>query len=156
MRRLIALSVYSSWMCAYQASMGALDLRAFTASILTSGEGLAAASRTLESCLAGPDIPLDLIVQDLCSVPNLFEFIISGEFLILVVPTLLVSDPDQPRQSVKNWRTKSWMPSQRIRHLSRHRVQVSFFESFHLLSLLYLPTFSLLKLFVKLGGIRFM
>ena len=81
-------------MCAQQASIGALDLRAFTASALASGEGLAAASRVLKSCLAGPDIPLDLIVQDLCSVPNLFEFIISGEFLILVVPTLLVSDPD--------------------------------------------------------------
>ncbi|KAF9229832.1 hypothetical protein BS17DRAFT_744362 [Gyrodon lividus] len=31
----------------------------------------------LESCLAGPDTYLDLIVQDLCSVPNLFEFVIS-------------------------------------------------------------------------------
>ena len=62
--------------------MTVLDPQTFTASTLTSSEGLAAALRMLESCLAGPDIHLNLIVQDLCSVPNLFEFILSGEFVV--------------------------------------------------------------------------
>ena len=70
----------------------ALDLQIFAPSILADSEGLAAALRMLESCLAGPDIPLDLIVQDLCVIPNLFEFIVSGEFPVLVLRTLLVSD----------------------------------------------------------------
>ncbi|KAI9567008.1 P-loop containing nucleoside triphosphate hydrolase protein [Boletus coccyginus] len=56
----------------------ALDLQAFAPSTLADSEGLTAALRTLESCLAGPDIPLDLIVQDLCAIPNLFEFIVSA------------------------------------------------------------------------------
>jgi len=37
-------------------------------------------------------MPLDLIVQDLCAIPDLFEFIVSGEFPVLVFRTLLVSD----------------------------------------------------------------
>ncbi|KAI9567009.1 hypothetical protein HD554DRAFT_2039900 [Boletus coccyginus] len=55
-----------------------LVTRIFAPSTLAESEGLTAALRTLESCLAGPDIPLDLIVQDLCVIPNLFEFIISA------------------------------------------------------------------------------
>lgn len=69
-----------------------LDLQDFAARTLADSQGLTAALRMLESCLAGPDIPLDLIVQDLCSVPCLFEFIISGEFLVLILRTLLASD----------------------------------------------------------------
>ena len=69
-----------------------LDLQAFAASTLADGEGLATALRALESCLAGPDISLDVIVQDLCSVPNLFEFILSGAFLVLIFQAFLVSD----------------------------------------------------------------
>lgn len=72
--------------------MTILDPQTFAASTLADSEGLTAALRMLESCLAEPDIPLDLIVQDLCSVPNLFEFIVSGEFLVLVIRALLVSD----------------------------------------------------------------
>ena len=72
--------------------MTVLDLQAFAASTLADGEGLATALRALESCLAGPDISLDVIVQDLCSVPNLFEFILSGAFLVLIFQAFLVSD----------------------------------------------------------------
>ncbi|KAI9462689.1 hypothetical protein HD554DRAFT_2288449 [Boletus coccyginus] len=53
-------------------------MQAFAPSTLADSEGLTAASRMLKSCLAGPDIPLDLIVQDLCAIPNLFEFIVSA------------------------------------------------------------------------------
>ena len=66
-------------------TMTVLDPQTFAASTLTSSEGLAAALRMLESCLAGPDIHLDLIVQDLCSVPDLFEFILSGEIVVFVL-----------------------------------------------------------------------
>ena len=76
-----------------QPKMTVLDLQTFAASTLANSEGLTAALTMLESCLAGPDAPLDLIVQDLCSVSNLFEFIFAGEFLVLrVVLTFIVSD----------------------------------------------------------------
>jgi len=75
-----------------QPDKSALDLLAFAPSTLADSEGLTAALRMLDSCLAGPDIPLDLIVQDLCAIPNLFEFIVSGEFPVLVLRTLVVSD----------------------------------------------------------------
>ncbi|KAI9462690.1 hypothetical protein HD554DRAFT_2175805 [Boletus coccyginus] len=58
--------------------MSALDLQAFAPSTLADSEGLTAALRMLKSCLAEPDIPLDLIVQDLCAIPDLFEFIVSA------------------------------------------------------------------------------
>ncbi|KAF8554534.1 hypothetical protein OG21DRAFT_1462307 [Imleria badia] len=61
-----------------QPKMTVLNLQTFAASTLADSEGISAALRMLESCLAGPDIPLDLIVQDLCLVPNLFEFIVSA------------------------------------------------------------------------------
>ena len=73
-------------------TMTVLDPQTFAASTLASSKGLAAALRMLESCLAGPDIHLNLIVQDLCSVPNLFEFIFSGEFVMYVLLTLQASD----------------------------------------------------------------
>ena len=79
-------------MHAKQPNKSALDLRAFAPSTLTDSEGLTAALRMLKSCLAEPDIPLDLIVQDLCAVPNLFEYIVSGEFSVLVLRILRVSD----------------------------------------------------------------
>ena len=63
--------------------MTVLDLRTFSASALADSEGLAVALRMLECRLADLDIPLDLILQDLCTIPNLFEFILSGEFLVL-------------------------------------------------------------------------
>ena len=72
--------------------MTVLDLQSFSANALADSEGLTAASRMLESCLAGPDIPLDLIVQDLCSAPNLFEFIVSGGFIRYRTSILPVSD----------------------------------------------------------------
>jgi hypothetical protein len=73
--------------------MTILDPQTFAARTLADSEGLAAATRMLESCLAGPDVPLDLIVQDLCSVPSLFEFIVSGESLVFILwPTSVVSD----------------------------------------------------------------
>ncbi|KAI9566690.1 hypothetical protein HD554DRAFT_2315329 [Boletus coccyginus] len=65
-------------MRARQPNKPALDLLAFAPRTLANSEGLTAALRMLESCLAGPDIPLDLIVQDLCAIPNLFEFIVSA------------------------------------------------------------------------------
>ena len=74
-----------------QPNMTMLDPQTFAARTLADSECLTAALRTLESCLAGPDVPLDLIVQDLCSVPGLFEFIVSGEFLVLILRTLVVS-----------------------------------------------------------------
>ena len=77
---------------ARQLNKSVLDLQAFDPSTLADSEGLTAALRMLEFCLTGPDIPLDLIVQDLCTIPNLFEFIVSGEFPVLVLRTLLVSD----------------------------------------------------------------
>ncbi|KAF8139771.1 hypothetical protein EV363DRAFT_1497668, partial [Boletus edulis] len=61
-----------------QPAMTILDPQTFAASTLADSEGRTAALKMLESCLAGPDIPLDLIVQDLCSVPNLFESIVSA------------------------------------------------------------------------------
>jgi len=79
-------------MRARQPNKSALNLRAFAPSILADSEGLTVALRMFESCLAGPDIPLDLIVQDLCAIPNLFEFIVSGEFPVLILQTLLPSD----------------------------------------------------------------
>ncbi|KIJ21330.1 hypothetical protein PAXINDRAFT_164864 [Paxillus involutus ATCC 200175] len=57
--------------------MSILNPQTFAASRLADSEGLSDALRMLESCLAGPDTRLDLIVQDLCSIPNLFEFVIS-------------------------------------------------------------------------------
>ena len=69
--------------------MVVLDPQAFAASTLADSEGLAAALRSLESCLAGSEKPLDLIIQELCYVPSLFEFIISGAFF---VHSLSVSD----------------------------------------------------------------
>ena len=72
--------------------MTVLDLQSFSANALADSEGLTAASRMLESCLAGPDIPLDLIVQDLCSAPNLFEFVASGELIRHRTRILLVSE----------------------------------------------------------------
>ncbi|KAI9566710.1 hypothetical protein HD554DRAFT_2040083 [Boletus coccyginus] len=65
-------------MRARQPNKPALDLLAFAPRTLAHSEGLTAALRMLESCLAGPDIPLDLIVQNLCTIPNLFEFIVSA------------------------------------------------------------------------------
>ena len=87
-------------------SMTVLDPQAFAVSTLADSEGLAAALRILESCLAGSDNPLDLVVQDLCSVNNLFEFIISGVFFS---HSLLVSDSfsslaEWPRACVQNYR----------------------------------------------------
>jgi len=79
-------------MRARRLNKSALDLQAFAPRILANSEGLTVALRMLESCLAGPDIPLDLIIQDLCAIPNLFEFIVSGEFPVLVLRTLLVSN----------------------------------------------------------------
>ena len=79
-------------MDARQLNKSALDLQAFAPSTLAHSEGLTAALTMLESCLAGPDIPLDLIVQDLCAIPNLFEFIVPGEFPVLVLRVLQVSD----------------------------------------------------------------
>lgn len=117
--------------------MTVLDPQAFDASTLADSEGLTVALRMLESCLEGPDISLDLILQDLCSVPNLFEFIVSGEFFIFIVHTLLIFEPGQPCQSVKAWFTKSWMPTQPIRGLSRLHLQLVF-KGFHLSFLLYL------------------
>ncbi|KAF8439470.1 hypothetical protein L210DRAFT_3480852 [Boletus edulis BED1] len=61
-----------------QPAMTILDPQTFAASTLADSEGRTAALKMLASCLAGPDIPLDLIVQDLCSVPNLFETIVSA------------------------------------------------------------------------------
>lgn len=72
--------------------MTVLDPQTLVASTLADSEGLSAALKMLESCLAGPDLPLDLIVQDLCSVPSLFEFILSGELIVFALWTLLVSD----------------------------------------------------------------
>jgi hypothetical protein len=75
-----------------QPNMTILDLQTFAARTLADSERLTAALRMLESCLAGPDVPLDLIIQDLCSVPSLFEFIVSGEFVVLILRTSVVSD----------------------------------------------------------------
>ena len=69
-----------------------LDLQSFAVDTLANSEGLIAALRMLESCLAGPDVPLDLIVQDLCSAPNLFEFVVSGGFIRYRTSILPVSD----------------------------------------------------------------
>ncbi|KAF9242380.1 hypothetical protein BU15DRAFT_43965 [Melanogaster broomeanus] len=62
--------------------MSVLIPQTFSASRLADSGGLSDAFTMLESCLAGPDTRLDLILQDLCSVPNLFEFVMSGEWLI--------------------------------------------------------------------------
>ncbi|KAF8837940.1 hypothetical protein BDN67DRAFT_908328 [Paxillus ammoniavirescens] len=66
--------------------MSVLNPQTFAASRLADSEGLSDAFRMLESCLAGPDTRLDLIVQDLCSIPNLFEFVISVTNIHLVWP----------------------------------------------------------------------
>ena len=68
--------------------MTVLDPQTFAASTLADSEGLAAALRMLESCFTGSDKPMDLIIQDLCSLPNLFEFTISGVSFFLFVAHL--------------------------------------------------------------------
>ena len=133
-----------------------LDLQAFSVSTLADSEGLAVAMRAIESCLAGPDISLDLILRDLCSVPNLFEFIISGQFIVLITWSLPMSDPNQPCRVAKSWYAESWRISQLIRRLSRLHLRSSSFNNFHLSSLLSLLTSSQLTLPVKLGSIKFM
>ena len=88
--------------------MAVLDLQSFAANMaLADSDGLTAALRMLESCLAGPDISLDLIVQDLYSAPNLFEFVVSGEFMrhhtqILLVSNLYYSIAMRGRASAQN------------------------------------------------------
>ncbi|KAF8838026.1 hypothetical protein BDN67DRAFT_972122 [Paxillus ammoniavirescens] len=57
--------------------MTVLNPLTFAASRLADSDGLSDALTMLESCLTSPDSRLDLILQDLCSVPNLFEFVIS-------------------------------------------------------------------------------
>ncbi|KAF9219473.1 hypothetical protein BS17DRAFT_760990 [Gyrodon lividus] len=57
--------------------MTVLNPQIFVSSRLAESLGLTDAFRVLESCLASPDMRLDLIVQDLCSVPGLFEFMIT-------------------------------------------------------------------------------
>ncbi|KAF9224470.1 hypothetical protein BS17DRAFT_766503 [Gyrodon lividus] len=57
--------------------MTVLNPQIFAGSHLADSDSLSDALGILESCLAGPDTRLDSIVQDLCSVSGLFEFVIS-------------------------------------------------------------------------------
>ncbi|KAF9231325.1 hypothetical protein BU15DRAFT_82546 [Melanogaster broomeanus] len=59
------------------AKMSLLHPHAFAPGRLADSDGLSDAFATLESCLEGSDARLNSTVQDLCSVPHLFEFIIS-------------------------------------------------------------------------------
>ncbi|KAF9230168.1 hypothetical protein BU15DRAFT_69429, partial [Melanogaster broomeanus] len=59
------------------AKMSLLHPHTFAPGRLADSEGLSDAFTTLESCLVGPETRLNATVQDLCSVPHLFEFIIS-------------------------------------------------------------------------------
>ncbi|KAF9230372.1 hypothetical protein BU15DRAFT_69249, partial [Melanogaster broomeanus] len=60
------------------AKMSLLHPHAFAPGRLADSDGLSDAFATLKSCLEGSDARLNSTVQDLCSVPHLFEFIISG------------------------------------------------------------------------------
>ncbi|KAF9231324.1 hypothetical protein BU15DRAFT_82545 [Melanogaster broomeanus] len=57
--------------------MSLLHPHTFAPGRLADSDGLSDAFTTLESCLVGSDTRLNSTVQDLCSAPHLFEFIIS-------------------------------------------------------------------------------
>ncbi|KIJ60100.1 hypothetical protein HYDPIDRAFT_32524 [Hydnomerulius pinastri MD-312] len=54
-----------------------LNLSLFAAGLVADSAGLNIALRHLESCLAAPGTRLELVLQDLGSVPNLFEYLMS-------------------------------------------------------------------------------
>ncbi|KAG8220598.1 hypothetical protein J3R82DRAFT_2824 [Butyriboletus roseoflavus] len=135
--------------------MTVLDLQTFAASTLANSEALTAALTMLESCLAGPDMPLDLIVQDLCAVPSLFEFILSAlpnaEGMVLRILDTYPTDPAlveasfasillQRLSSVIFALPPDLFSSDTIRHVGRHKKYVE--DALQVLTLLCSTDFS--------------